>query len=326
MKKFFVLTLIVLCGIISAQPKYTEIASKVGGFSRMGFGARGMGMGNAMSAVTSGNLSVYYNPALSVFQEGNVFQTSYSILSLDRNLNFLSFTKKFSLKSKSSFQRTMGFSAGLINAGVNDINEYDGEGNQVGTTSTSENMFYFAIANRFSEKLVIGATFKYYYYKLYTDLSSTSFGVDIGALYLLNDNFTISFGLADINSKYEWDTGDLYGTSGKNTTDKFPMLKRIGVAFKSDDKKLLVAFDFENSNAGTNYLRMGAEYNIYESFYLRGGLDHFNLSNFDEPVRPSLGFSYFYKLEKFIVGVDYAFVIEPYSPSDQHILGVNFKF
>ena len=52
-----------------AQPKFTEINCKVGAFSRMGFGARGIGMGNAMSAVTTGNLVSYYNPAFHHFRK-----------------------------------------------------------------------------------------------------------------------------------------------------------------------------------------------------------------------------------------------------------------
>ena len=58
-------------------------------------------MGNSIGAVNEGNLVSYYNPALSVFQNDNYFQTSYSFLSLDRSLNFLNFTKRFEFgKSK----------------------------------------------------------------------------------------------------------------------------------------------------------------------------------------------------------------------------------
>jgi len=77
-----------------SQPQFSSISSLPGSFSRLGFGARGLGMGNAMSAVIEGNLVSYYNPALAVFQESNSFQTSYSFLSLDRSLNFINFTKQ----------------------------------------------------------------------------------------------------------------------------------------------------------------------------------------------------------------------------------------
>jgi len=44
---------------------------------------------------------------------------------------------------------------------------------------------------------------------------------------------------------------------------------------------LICAVEFENSNAKTNILRAGVEYNIYDQFFIRGGVDQFNLTNTD---------------------------------------------
>ena len=60
---------------------------------RMGFGARGMAMGNAMTAVISGDGQSYYNPAIVPFESEPTVAASYGVLSLDRKLNFLSFTE-----------------------------------------------------------------------------------------------------------------------------------------------------------------------------------------------------------------------------------------
>lgn len=315
-----------------AQASISEISSMPGAFSRMGFGARGMGMGNTMSAVKDGNLVSYYNPALISFQEGNSFQTSYSLLSLDRSLNFLNFTKRFELGKKENADGTtkprsvVGLSIGLINAGVSHIDARDSEGRKTGDLSTSENQFFVAVANRFSEKLSIGIAFKFYYYKLYQDVTSSGLGFDLGALYSLNNEMTLSFMISDINSKYEWDTGKLYGANGNITKNKFPLLKKIGFSYKFDEPKIIAAVEFENSDGGTNFVRAGGEYNIYENLFFRAGLDKLNISNFDFPVRPTFGFSYFYSLNSVRFGIDYAFVIEPYSPSDQHIIGINVNF
>jgi len=330
-KKIF-LQILFFSVVISAQSTISEISSMPGAFSRMGFGARGIGMGNAMSAVKEGNLVSYYNPALVPFQEGNSFQTSYTFLSLDRSLNFLNFTKRFELGKKENADGTtkprsvVGLSIGLINAGVSRIDARDSEGRKTGDLSTSENQFFAAVANRFSDKLSIGIAFKFYYYKLYQDVTSTGLGFDLGALYLLNDQMTISFMVSDINSKYEWDTGKIYGSSGNQTKNKFPLLKKVGFSYKFNEPKIIAAVEFENSDAGTNFLRIGGEYNIYENFLLRAGVDKLNLSNFDFPLRPSFGFSYFYSLNSLKLGIDYTFVIEPYSSSDQHIIGINVNF
>jgi len=331
MKKIF-LQLIIVTIAISAQSTVSDISSMPGAFSRMGFGARGMGMGNAMSAVRDGSLVSYYNPALAPFQEGNSFQTSYSILSLDRSLNFLNYTRKFELGKKENPDGTVeprsvaGISVGIINAGVSNIDARDNQGIKTGDISTSENQFFVALANRFSGKLSIGIAFKFYYYKLFESVTSSGLGFDLGALYLLNESMTLSFMISDINSKYEWDTGKIYGADGNITKNRFPLLKKIGFSYKFDEPKIIAAVEFENSDGGTNIIRAGGEYNIYENFFLRAGFDKLNISNFDFPVRPTFGFSYFYSLNSVKFGIDYAFVLEPYSSSDQHIIGINVNF
>ena len=230
--KLLFVVFFLLSAINFAQPQFTEINSKAGAFSRMGFGARGIGMGNAMSSVTSGNLVSYYNPALSPFQKNNSAQIGYSILSLDRSLNFLSFTRKFDFYSSKDNSpdkkpsRTAGISAGIINSGVSGIDGRDNNGLPTGDLSTSENQFFLSVANRFSEKLSIGIAIKFYYYKLYEDVKSNGLGLDIGALYKVNDNWNVSLMISDLNSEYKWDTSPIYDQQGLTTTDKFPIIEK----------------------------------------------------------------------------------------------------
>ncbi|GJQ62186.1 MAG: hypothetical protein SCALA702_12390 [Melioribacteraceae bacterium] len=329
MIKKLILIWLVFSAFSFAQVETNKISSMAGAFSRMGFGARGMAMGNAMSAVTSGNLSSYYNPALSPFQEGNMFQTAYSFLSHDRSLNFLNFTKKFEFGKKDTKKKrtaVAGLSLGIINAGVSNIDGRDNQGLKTGELSTSENQFFIGVSNRFSEKLSVGISIEFYYFDLYDEVTSTAVGIDVGALYRVNENLNLSFFLGDLNAKYEWDTSPVYGRDGLDTDNAFPTTKKIGAAYTFWEYGLLVAAEWEGSNAGTNYLRFGGEYEIIDKFLLRAGLDRLNLSNSDEPVRPSAGFSYFYNVGSVTLGVDYAFVLEPYSAFDQHIVGVNFNF
>lgn len=333
MKKIILLfTVLFISGNLIAQPEFTDLSSKIGAFSRMGFGARGIGMGNAMSSVTTGNLVSYYNPALSPFQENNSFQTGYTFLSLDRSLNFLSFTRKFDFYSSkdSSEDRkpvsTAGISAGIINAGIGSIDGRDGSGLHTKDLSTSENQFFLSVSNRFSKKLSLGVAIKFFYYKLYEEITTSGVGLDIGALYKFNDNWNVSLMFSDINSKYQWDTSPLYGQGGLSLTDNFPLLKKIGVSYYNPEIKLLAAIEFESSNARSSIIRAGAEYNIYENLFLRGGIDQLNLRNLDFGVKPALGFSYSKMFDGILIGIDYAFMIEQYSPSDRHIIGVNLQF
>ncbi len=329
--KNILIIILLISSITAAQTGTNQIASMPGAFSRAGFGARGIAMGNSLSSVNSGNVFSYYNPALSVFQEKNSFQTSYTFLSMDRSLNFLSFTRKFELSGKIDTTKrkskpAAGLSFGIINSGVSKIDGRDNQGFQTGELSTSENQFLLNVSNRFSDKLALGLNVKFYYYKLYEDIKADGLGFDFGALYMLNKNINLSFGLTDINSKYKWDSTPIFQTEGRITENKFPFLKKIGLSYKFNRPNLITAIEFENSNAGTNYLRMGTEYNLIESFTLRAGIDRLNLSNSEEPIRPSAGFSFYKNVRSFLISVDYAFAVEPYSSGDKHILGINFVF
>jgi hypothetical protein len=320
LKIYILFFLCLLPFVITAQPQYSKINT-------------GIAMGNAMSAVTEGALVSYYNPAVSVFQQDNMFQTGYSILSLDRSLNFLSFTRKFEFYSTKDSalenrkpRSTAGISAGIINSGVSNITEYDNSGTKTGETSTSENQFFFALANRFSEKLAIGIGIKFYYYMLYEEVSATGLGLDFGAVYRFNDQWSLAVVFADLNSKYKWDSGTIYEEDGSRPEDKFPLQKKVGLSYKNPDIKLLATMEFDGRNKETNLIRAGVEYNIIEDLFLRAGFDQWNISNPDYPVKPAAGFSYFMNWNKIRLGVDYAFMVEQYSPQDRHIIGVNFQF
>lgn len=325
--------LLLIPAINTAQPKFSKISSMPGSFSRMGFGARGIGIGNAMSSITEGNLVSYYNPALIVYQENNSFQTSYSFLSLDRSLNFLNFTRKFDFySSKDSSdgnkkpRATAGITLGLINAGVSEIDGRDNQGIKTGELSTSENQFFLGLANKFSDKLSVGIAVKFYYYKLYEDIKSNSVGFDIGLLYRFNDHWNAALMIADINSKYKWDTAPIYELQGSKYDDVFPLLKKAAVSYRNKELGLIVSAEFENSNAETNILRLGTEYNIFENLFVRAGIDQLNLSNIDFLPKLSTGFSYFKAVGNLTIGVEYAFMMEQYSPYDRHIAGLVLNY
>ncbi len=328
---FFIL--LIFSSINFAQPQYSASNGTAGAFSRMGFGTRGNAMANSISAVKEGNVYSYYNPALIVFQEDNALTAAYSFLSLDRQLNYLSFARKFvfySAKDSSNPNRkprsTAGVSAGLINASVNKIGEYDNQGYKKSEFSTSENQFFIAFANKFSEKISVGVGVKFYYYKLYEEVTSTGLGFDLGLLYSYNENLSFSFVFQDLNSKYKWDTSPIYGNEGMTTINTFPLTKKVGVSFKLPAENVLMSGEFLFDNYSKRMARFGVEYSPLQFLILRGGIDNLDFSNSDELIRPSFGFSYLHNLFEFAIAVEYAYVIEHYSPGDRHIIGINFKF
>jgi len=309
MKNILIIAIILF---ISVPPAFAQDAGTAGAFARMGFGARGMAMGNAMTAVITGDLATYYNPAVSAFSEYRTAQATYSFLSLDRSLNFLSYTQ--------SLKPTAGISIGLINAGVNNIDGRDEDGVHTDNYSTYEDQFFISFSNRVEEHVSIGGTIKLYQSKLFDNITSTTVGFDVGLCVLATKGLTIGAVIQDINSKYKWNTTSIYGTDGVETEDDFPTLRRIGLAWTPPGFNGLVTAEFENSSENTNIIRFGAEYAIVEYFTIRGGVDRIDFSSDATGAKPSFGFTVKNSFNGWSPALNYAFVFESFAPQGMHII------
>jgi len=310
------LSLSVSCVAFSQLQSSSSDGGLAGGPMRMGFGARGIAMGNAMTSVISGDVQSYYNPALVPFESDPTVNAAYGVLSLDRTLNFLSYTK--------SLQPNAGFSISIINAGVGNIDGRDADGIHTETYSTSENAFMFSFGIKPASRFAFGVTAKILYYSLFTGIKSTTAGVDIGILYLLSEEVTLGAVLQDISAKYKWDSTPLYGQLGSSYSDFYPLRKRIGLSWMPKSYPVILSGEFE-SIGSAQYVRIGSEIEVYDGIHIRGGMDRIG-TNAELPAKPSLGISFQTKVAHWTPSFDYAYVFEPYSPSGIHILSLALRF
>ncbi|MGE5315957.1 MAG: hypothetical protein ACM3Q4_14790 [Acidobacteriota bacterium] len=311
----FAFLFIALAVIASAAD--AQMAGTAGSFARLGFGARGMGMANAMTAVTTSEIAGYYNPAATPFQRSRTALISYGVLSLDRSLNMLTYSQPI--------KPNAGIAVSIINAGVTKIDGRDADGYQTEDLSTSENQFSLSFGLRPSPKVAIGFTPKIYYAKLYHGVTSSSFGVDLGAVYSANERLTIAIAVRDVMSKYKWDTSQLYGENGNTTTDKFPIRQVFGAAYVIGDGTALVSAEIETSNKSTTIIRMGGELALAEQFTIRAGLGNWNLKDAKQAA-PTFGFTARTTMGSIQPALHYAYVIEPYNYFAMHIISLSASF
>lgn len=307
-----------LCVFLLAQTSLAQLGGTPGAFSRMGFGARGIGMGNALTAVASGDVVGYYNPALLSWSEYRQVSASFGILSLDRRLNFLSYSQPL--------RPSAGISAGIINSGVSNIDGRDADGEPTGPLKTSENEVFMSFSNRFKGGFSLGITIKLLYYHLYTDVSTTTVGLDFGFYIPINDAIALGVTARDVNSKYRWDTSELYGQQGTSRTWEFPQLYTLGMAYRLPDSLALVAADFEISNKSTIMGRFGVEVPLIPEISVRAGIDRVDLKEKGNGVKPTFGFSARKSIDDWTPAINYAFVVEPFSPSPTHIISLTVIF
>ncbi len=299
-------------------PSVAQIGGKAGSYSRLGFGARGMALGNALTAVTTGDAVGYYNPAALPLAEYRNVSASFGILAFDRRLNFLSFAQP--LKGGA------GISAGIINSGVTKIDGRDSDGELTGDLSTSENQVFLGFGTQLKNGLCIGINIKYLYHHLYTTVNSSTVGFDIGILFPISDQLTVGAMGRDLSSKYSWDTKSLYGQQGTTLSEKFPQVYTIGASYNLPDSLGLVATDIEWTNASTLVIKVGVEVPIIPEITVRAGMDRLDLKEKGNGVRPAFGFTARKDFAELTPAISYAFVAEPFASSAMHMISLSVIF
>jgi hypothetical protein len=282
----------------------------------MGFGARGMTMGNSVGAMTNDDGLSYYNPAAVPFQSARTAYVSTGFLPLDRSLNFLSYTQ--------SLKPAGGFSLAIINAGVTKLEGRNSDGLQTDMYSTSENEFIFSFGTKIRPEFAIGLSAKILYYSLFEGVKSTTVGFDFGVLYTLNEEWAFGLIVGDINSKYTWDTSVLYGTDGNTTVEHFPLRRRLAVCYSPSF--IRGRFSAESEWIGSTWLsRGGLEIPLHDNLTVRGGIDQIA---FDGSIsaKPSLGFSLQAPVSTWKPVLTYGYVFEPYSAGGIHLLSLTVDF
>jgi hypothetical protein len=316
---FYIGIFFVLWGCTSAAIAQTGGAA--GAFSRIGFGPRGMAMGNALSSVTSEGIYSYYNPALAAnVQTGNQVDLSTAAMSFDRSFNTASGTFRL--------PPSAGISLSIINANVSGIDGRSTDGYDTGSFQTHEYQVASAMGIAISSKFSAGIGLKYYIADYHTELSSAStLGLDLGALYTISDNWQLGVTVRDLLASYSWDSSTLYNDESSGRTDDFPTQYRIGASF-SGISGLLISLEggqavFENQTA--NNLRLGSSYQLHERVTIRAGWQVDKLSSPQESSHGSAGFSLHLPFNLLTPSIDYAFVQERNNSSYMHSFGLRLN-
>jgi len=313
-------------------------AQHAGAFSRIGFGARGIAMGNAQAADVFGGASPYYNPALAPLVEGQSISASVSALSFDRSLQFL--------QLGAPLQDRAGFMAGIVHASVSNIDGRDNSGFHTGMLSVDEYAGFLAFGLKLSSRVSGGINLQVFQSDLHEGLSAArTIGVDLGLAVRLRDDLALALVADDLLARYTWD-GSAVGGSGSEVTDTFPRRLRLGLTHRRWNDRWLFAAELESRTTSATYvtyeprilgdgaarvrneetltfqetrIRAGVETWILDGFALRAGAEQLG----DETLgtfRPSAGFSAEQPVGELRIRVDYAFGMEAQAAGRMHFV------
>lgn len=312
-----------------------------GAFARMGFGARGLAMGNAMIADVHGYASPYYNPALAPYVASQNLELSAAALTQDRQVQFVQLSTPLRPRA--------GLAAALIHAGVRNIDGRDGTGYHTEYYSTDEYAFILAFGIRILSRASLGVGLQLFRTDLFDGVpAARSIGLDVGVSMRITDELSLGAAADDLLARYSWDTSDIAGGS---TSDRFPVRIRWGASYRFDALDLLLTAEYESIFRSADYRRrsvqlvgnvpreifeseelrlhdarigLGAEYNLPGIFAVRGGVS--GLADHDlAAARPSAGFVVEQGLGAILGRAEYTFLLEPFALGSMHVISIRIS-
>lgn len=308
---------VLLGGMSSSRPAHGQVGG-VGAFSRIGFDAQGIALGNALVASTTADVSPYYNAALLSNASEQRITGSAALMAFDRELQSLGFT--------SPLGPTAGVGVRVLHAGVSDIDGRNADGRHTGTLSTDEFAVSVAYGNRFTERLSVGVGLTLYQSDIVPETSPVQgFGIEFGVAYRVTSRLTLAGAVHDLLAKYEWDTGAVGGTS---QTDQFPVRVRLGGSYTVLDDRVQLLGEVESRFVGRDRVeggrtrqeesvllrrlrgRLGVEYRPFDIVSLRLGADRLGVNGTDG-IRPGAGFSVRQQVGELGIRLSYGVALEP---------------
>lgn len=306
-RAIFLLAFFILPVTLSAQGE----GGLAGAFLRMGLGARAIAMGGAQTAVADDGFASYYNPAGLPFLEKRHFSSSYSLLSLDRKIQYISYSQRLGPQA--------GLSVFWLGAGVDNIDGRDFAGNHISDLGESVNIFGLSFANRFHDKISIGLTVKIINHNLdldYKNVSADDLFFDIGLMVIPLENLKVGIQLKDIDGTLRWDTQNIF-SRGTTSVDSIPYIINTGASYLLKDK-YLISTTLEFNQKLQEKFRLGLEYQINDLYALRIGT---------EDDRIAFGGGLLYSVPNSIeTEINYAFLQEISGEGGTHLFSWEFIF
>jgi len=311
MHKYLIIIITISLGISA------DYASYSGAFLRMGTSARSLAMGSGFTAEIDQGFTSYHNPAGVAFLNKRQLGFSYHALNLDRRLMMSSIS--------TGLPPTAGMGVAWVSSGVDNIQGRSTAGSKTQVLSTSEDALFISFAQRITPWLALGINVKVLNHQLpmnESQLAGKGTGFDVGLMVLPEENLHFAFVIQDLNTNYQWNTGDVFEGEGRVYKESFPAMYRLGTTFTF--QRIYFTGDIgvlahQDDILGAT-IRFGGEYRMEENYFIRAGFGNNRFS-----LGAGLNFTFLKLNDAFF---DYAVVVEPHSVSQGmiHVFTYAFNF
>ena len=303
--------------ITSSLSIAADYAGYSGSFLRMGTSARSLAMGSGFTAEIDQGFTAYHNPAGVAFLNKRQLGFSYHALNLDRRLMMSSIS--------TGLPPTAGMGVAWVSSGVDNIQGRSTAGSKTQVLSTSEDAIFISFAQRITPWLALGINVKILSHQLpmnESQLAGKGTGFDVGFMVLPDEKLHFAFVIQDLNTNYQWNTGDVFEGEGRVYKESFPAMYRLGTTFTFE--RIYFTGDIgvlahQDDILGAT-IRFGGEYRLEENYFIRAGFGNNRFS-----LGAGLNFTFLKLNDAFF---DYAVVVEPHSVSQGmiHVFTYAFNF
>lgn len=229
-------------------------------FTRMGTGARALGMGGTHVAITEDAFSTYWNPAGLGFAQGHQVGAMYAnIFNFETNFSQISYIIPMTEHSMG------GVDLRMLTTDSIPVTKLNSRFEPVIDYYTDHNAYEFkaSYGYKFSNKFSSGINFKYIQENA-ADITGQGWGLDWGLQYRPIDDLWFGINVMDItDTEVNWD----------DNTDTIPTMIKAGVLAKFLDGKLNLAADFDVVSDQPLEWHIGSEYWFNKLLALRIGSD-----------------------------------------------------
>ena len=247
---------------MSLEDAYAEAGKSGLSFLKLGASARGIAMGDAMSANVSGAAATYYNPAGLLNSSAEDSRTQVMLMHKEwiQDTRTEYFATSFWLGDNDA----LGFF--LNSTTIAEIEIRTRPGTPEGTFTARNFSIGASYAHAIGENLRVGFTGKFLYEKIFVDEAS-GLAFDFGVQYVTSiENLSVGASLSNLGSINELRT----------ESSKLPAFVRIGPAysvdFESINSKLILATDFLHSFPDDlSRMNLGSELVFNKTFAARVG-------------------------------------------------------
>ena len=129
---------------------------------------------------------------------------------------------------------TAGMGVAWVSSGVDNIQGRSTAGSKTQVLSTSEDALFISFAQRITPWLALGINVKVLNHQLpmnESELAGKGTGFDIGFMVFPEEKLRFAFMIQDLNTNYQWNTGEVFEGEGRVYKESFPAMYRLGTTF-----------------------------------------------------------------------------------------------